>query len=83
MNKTIKKIIKKENRETLWNTKFTNKVAGRPAELGGLGGHSLKMRLQTSKDYPHVDICAYLNWSDWDKYTQKEKQLIEDLLNQL
>ena len=83
MNKTIEKIIKRENREALWNTKFTNKVAGRPAELGGLGGRSLKMRLKTSKDYPNVDICAYLNWSDWDKYTDKEKKLIEDLLNQL
>ncbi len=83
VNKDIKKIIDKKNRKTLWNTKFTNKVAGRPAELGGLGGSSLKMRLKTSKDYPNVDICAYLNWRDWDKYTKKEKQLIEDLLNQL
>ena len=83
MNKIVKKIINKKNRKALWNTKFTNKVAGRPAELGGLGGSALKIRLETSKDYPHVDICAYLNWSDWDRYTQKEKQLIEDLLNQL
>ena len=83
VNQSIKKIIDKKNRKTLWNTKFRNKVAGRPAELGGLGNSSLKMRLQTSKDYPNVDICAYLNWRDWNKYTKKEKQLIEDLLNQL
>ena len=83
MNATVEKIIDKKNRKKLWNTQFTNKVAGRPAELGGLGSHSLKMRLKTSKDYPNIDICAYLNWNDWDKYTDKEQKLIEDLLNHL
>ena len=83
MNKTIEKLTDKKNRKALWNTKFTNKVAGRPAKLGGLGGSALKVRLETSKDYPNLDINAFLNWKDWHKYTNKEKQLIEDLLNQL
>ena len=46
MNKIVKKLTDKKNRKSLWNTRFTNKVAGRPAELGGLGGSALKMRLK-------------------------------------
>lgn len=81
----IRKIINSlvKGKKDLWNYKFQSKVAGRKAQLGGIGDKSLKISLETSKDYPNMDISGFLNWKDYNKFTDKEKALVQALLDEL
>lgn len=79
----IKKLTKKENKKTLWNFEFPNKVCGRKASLRGLGNQAIAIKLETSKTFPHLDIKGFLNYESYDEWTEEEKQLVESLLNQL
>lgn len=72
-----------KRKKDLWDYKFQSKVAGRKAQLGGIGDRSLKISLETSKDYPNLDINAFLNWKDYPKFTAKEKALVQALLDEL
>ena len=79
----IAKLTDKENKKTLWNHEFEQKVAGHKATLGGLGKSAVTLKLETNKSYPHLDIKCFLNWDSFEEWTDKEKQLVESLLNQL
>lgn len=83
MKKNIEKLCKKENKKTLWNFEFPNKVCGRKASLRGLGSQAIAIKLETSKAFPHLDIKGFLNYESYDEWTKEEKQLVEILLNQL
>ena len=72
-----------ENKKSLWNFEFEQKVAGHKATLGGLGSSAVTLRLASNKSYPHLDIKCFLNWDSFDEWTDKEKELVESLLNQL
>ena len=81
ISKIVNSLVK--GKKDLWNYKFQNKVAGRKAQLGGIGDRSLKISLETSKDYPNLDINGFLNWKDYNKFTDKEKALVQALLDEL
>ena len=81
--KNIEKLCKKENKKTLWNFEFPNKVCGRKASLKGLGSQAIAIKLESSKTFPHLDIKGFLNYESYDEWTNEEKQLVEILLNQL
>lgn len=79
----IKQLTKKENKKSLWDFQFPNKVCGRKASLRGLGNKAIAIRLETTKKYPHLDIKGFLNYDSFDEWTDEEKELVESLLNQL
>ena len=81
ISKIVNSLVK--GKQDLWNFKFQGKVVGRNAQLGGIGDRSLKIKLTTSKDYPNLDINAFLNWKDYSKFTDKEKALVQALLDEL
>lgn len=81
ISKIVSSLVK--GKKDLWNYKFQSKVAGRKAQLGGIGDRSLKISLETSRDYPNLDINGFLSWKDYDKFTDKEKALVQALLDEL
>ena len=72
-----------KGKKSLWNFSFPSKVCGRPATLGGLGDHAVTLKLSPSKNYPHLDIKAFLNWNSYDDWTDEEKALVQALINEL
>ena len=72
-----------KEKKSLWNFKFPSKVCGRKATLGGIGPKALTIKLETAKDYPHLDIKCFLSWEHFDNFTEKEKALVQVLLNEL
>ena len=81
--KIIEDLTKKENKKTLWDFQFPQKVCGRKATLRGLGSQAIAIKLETSKKFPHLDIKCFLNYETFDDWTPEEKKLVESLLNQL
>jgi len=79
----IDKLTKKENKKALWNFEFPNKVCGRKATLRGLGKQAVAIKLETTQKYPHLDIKCFLNYENFDEWTDDERKLVEVLLNQL
>lgn len=79
----IKSLTKKENKKALWDYQFPQKICGRKASLRGLGQQAIAIRLETSKKFPHLDIKAFLNYENFDDWTDEEKALVDTLLNQL
>lgn len=77
----VKSLVK--GKKSLWNFAFDSKVCGRQATLGGIGDKALTLKLQTTKDYPNLDIKCFLNWENYDKFSPKEKALVQVLLNEL
>ena len=81
MKYKIQSLVK--GKKSLWNHQFDSKVCGRNAQLGGIGEHALTLRLEPSKKYPNLDIKAFLNWSTYNKWTDEEKQLAQELCDKL
>lgn len=81
MRDVIKFLLK--NKKQVWDFPFPSKVAGRKANLGGVGPKALTIKLESSKDYPNLEIKGFLSWDKWDSFTDKEKALIQVLLNEL
>lgn len=79
----ISRLTNKDNKKSLWNFKFPNKVCGRKATLRGLGEQAVAIKLESTKTYPHLDIKCFLNYETFDEWTDEEKALVESLLNQL
>lgn len=79
----IEKLTKKENKKTLWDFEFPNKICGRKATLRGLGKQAVAIKLESTKKYPNIDIKCFLNYEKFDEWTDEEKELVEILLNQL
>lgn len=72
-----------KGKKALWNFEFSQKVAGHKATLGGLGDKAITLKLESNKSYPHIDIKAFLNWDSYEEWTEKEKSLVQVLLNEL
>lgn len=72
-----------KGKKVLWDFSFPMKVVGRQATLGGLGEKAITLKLQTSQNYPHLDIKCFLNWEHFDDFTKEEKALIDILLKEL
>lgn len=81
--KAIEELTKKENKKTLWDFAFPNKVCGRKATLRGLGAQAIAIKLESTQKYPHLDIKCFLNYETFEDWTDEEKALVEVLLNQL
>ena len=72
-----------KGKKSLWNFVFPMKVLGRKTQLGGLGDKAITLKLQPSKAYKHLDIKCFLNWEDYDDWTEEEKELVQVLLKEL
>ena len=72
-----------KGKKGLWNFVFPKKVLGRKTTLAGIGESALKIKLETSKAYPHLDVSAFLNWEHYEDFTAEEKELVQALLNEL
>ena len=72
-----------KGKKGLWDFAFPKKVVGRKATLGGIGDKALTLKLQTSKDYPNLDIKCFLNWDKYEQFTEAEKALVQVLLDEL
>lgn len=81
--KIIKQLTNKDNKKALWDFKFPQKVCGRKASLRGLGSQAIAIRLESSKNFPHLDIKCFLNYDNFEEWTDEEKALVDTLLNQL
>lgn len=79
--KLINSLVKEKKQ--LWNFVFPSKVLGRKTTLGGVGEQALKIKLSTTKTYPHLDISGFLNWEHYDEFTKEELALVDALLNEL
>ena len=53
------------------------KVGNRVFKLGGLGSSALKVKLNSPKGYPHLDLQGFLSWDKWDEFTPQEKELVK------
>lgn len=71
-NKIISALITQKNKIFNLNVK----VGTRKFQLAGVGSKSLKVRLSLSK-YPHLELIGFLDWSQWNNFTDEEKQLVE------
>lgn len=81
MKSIISSLVK--GKKQLWNFVFPNKVLGREASLGGIGKQALKIKLSTTKTYPHLDVSGFLNWEHYDEFTKEEKALVDALIKEL
>lgn len=79
----IRTLSNKENKKTLWNFSFPNKICGRKATLRGLGTQAIAIKLESTQKYPHLDIKCFLNYDSFEDWTDEEKKLVEVLLNHL
>ena len=53
------------------------KVGTRKFQLAGVGSKTIKVRPTRLPDYPNLELVGFIKWSDWEKLSQSEKQLIE------
>lgn len=75
MNSIINSLVK--GKKTLWNFIFPKKICGRTASLAGLGNQALKIKLDSPKTYPHLDITGFISWEHYDDFTKEELALVE------
>ena len=59
------------------------KVGSRKFQLDGVGESALKVKLNSPKGFPHLDVSAFLNWDDYDDFTSQEKALIQAFIDEL
>lgn len=70
-------------KKQLWNFVFPKKICGRTASLAGLGDSALKIKLDSPKSYPHLDISGFISWDNYNDFTKEEKALVQALLDEL
>ena len=68
-------------KKNIYNCKI--KSGRRVFQLGGIGGKTLKVRLNSPKDYPHLELNGFIAWEKWDDFTQAEKDLVMAFYSQL
>lgn len=81
MKKIISSLVK--GKKQLWNFVFPKKICGRTASLAGLGSSAIKIKLESPKSYPNMDISGFISWDKYDEFTKEEKELIKALQNEL
>lgn len=59
------------------------KVSGRKFQLGGVGDSALKVKLNSPKGFPHLDVSGFLNWDNYDDFTEQEKALVQAFIDEL
>ena len=52
-------------------------------QLAGIGSKSLKIKPNRMANYPHLELVGFLDWSEWDNFTEAEKSLVEAFYNEL
>ena len=81
MMKKVQKILK--NKKQVWDFPFPAKICGRNAKLGGVGNQALTIKLESTKDYPNMEIKGFLNFKNKEKFTKKEMELIDILFSEI
>lgn len=79
----IKNIIQSlvKGKKSIFNCEV--KVANRKFQLGGVGSKALKVKLNSPKGFPHLDISGFLNWDKYDEFTEQEKALVQAFIDEL
>lgn len=72
-NKIVSALIAQKSK--IYN--LTVKVGTRKFQLAGVGGKTLKVRPTRLPKYPHLELVGFLEWAEWDNFTQDEKKLVE------
>ena len=72
-NKIVSELI--AGKRSIFNLRV--KVGRRKFQLAGVGSQTIKVRPTRLPDYPNLELVGFIKWSDWDKLSQSEKQLIE------
>lgn len=78
-NKIISALI--AGKKNIFNCRITSNR--RVFQLGGIGPKALKVKPNRFKDYPHLEIIGFLDFNEWDNFTDKELALVEAFYNQL
>lgn len=68
-------------KKSIYNCRI--KSGRRVFQLGGIGSQTLKVRLNSPKGYPHLEISGFIRWDKWDEFTKEEKELVMTFYNQL
>lgn len=72
-NRIISGLIAHKNK--IFN--LTVKIGTRKFQLAGVGNKSLKVKPARLPKYPHLELVGFLDWSQWNNFTDEEKQLVE------
>lgn len=59
------------------------KVSNRNFQLAGVGKSALKVKLNSPKSFPHLDVSAFLSWEDYEEFTPQEKALVQAFIDEL
>lgn len=59
------------------------KVSGRIFTLGGVGNKALKVKMNSPKGFPHLELSGFINWDLYDEFTPQEKQLVQEFYDRL
>lgn len=78
-NKIVSALISKKNK--IFNSSV--KIGNRVFKLNGLGASAIKLKLNSPKGYPHMDLIGFISWKEWDNFTPQEKELIKAFYSQV
>lgn len=59
------------------------KVSGRKFQLAGVGKQALKVRLNSPKSFPHLEVSGFINWDKYNEFTPQEKALVQAFIDEL
>lgn len=59
------------------------KVSGRNFQLAGVGNSALKVKINSPKGFPHLELSGFLNWDNYDQFTEQEKALVQAFIDEL
>lgn len=78
-NKIVSALIARKN--TIFNSSV--KVGNRVFKLNGLGSSAIKVKLNSPKNFPHLDVIGFISWENWDEFTEQEQELIKAFYSQI
>ena len=83
MSYMVKEIIKSlvKGKKSIFNAQV--KVGRRTFTLGGVGNSALKVKLNSPKNFPHLDLSGFLSWEKYEEFTPQEKELVQKFLDEL
>lgn len=59
------------------------KVSNRKFQLAGVGSKALKVRVNSPKGFPHLELNGFINWDKYDEFTEQEKALVQAFVDEL
>ena len=78
-NKIISGLIAHKNK--IFN--LTVKIGTRKFQLAGVGSKSLKVKPARLPNYPNLELVGFLDWSQWNNFTDEEKELVRTFYSSL